>query len=222
MNEWYLGWPDKAVRHVDGAHALARRQNSLFDLAWAIGVSVQVHNFRGEFKRALDACNEASRLSATSGFPLLNTFNKIRGAWARTQIRETVGIPEMIQESLGELDAQKFYLARGMWLGMLSETQALAGRSGDAFNTVTQALKTNPDELIYRPELFRLRGELKRLTKPGAKAHFELAEQDFREAIEVARSIGAKSLELRAKMRLARLLAKQDRRDEARTMLAKT
>jgi predicted ATPase len=32
--------------------------------------------------------------------------------------------------------------------------------------------------------------------------------------------LGAKSLELRATMSLARLLDKQDRRDEARTMLA--
>jgi predicted ATPase len=42
----------------------------------------------------------------------------------------------------------------------------------------------------------------------------------FARAIEIARKQSAKSLELRATMSLARLLAKQDRRDEARAMLA--
>jgi predicted ATPase len=48
----------------------------------------------------------------------------------------------------------------------------------------------------------------------------ELAGGDFREAIALARSMGAKAWELRATMSVARLLAKQGRRDEARAMLA--
>ncbi len=48
----------------------------------------------------------------------------------------------------------------------------------------------------------------------------ELAEADFREAIALAQSMGAKAWELRATMSLARLIASQGRREEARTMLA--
>jgi len=47
-----------------------------------------------------------------------------------------------------------------------------------------------------------------------------LAETAFREALAIARSIGAKAYELRATMSLARLLASQGHRDEARAMLA--
>jgi predicted ATPase len=64
-----------------------------------------------------------------------------------------------------------------------------------------------------------VRGEL-RLLGDGGKAHFKLAEQDFREAIQIARRMSAKSLELQAATSLARLLAQQGRRDEARAMLA--
>ena len=46
------------------------------------------------------------------------------------------------------------------------------------------------------------------------------AERCFRRAIEIARRQSAKSWELRATTNLARLLAKQGRRDEARAMLA--
>jgi hypothetical protein len=55
---------------------------------------------------------------------------------------------------------------------------------------------------------------------PRGEVHFDLAEQDFREAIELAQSMSAKSLELRATTCLARLLDRPGARDEARTILA--
>ena len=60
-----------------------------------------------------------------------------------------------------------------------------------------------------------MRGELE--FKVGQS---ESAEADFRAAIETAHRMGARSYELRATTSLARLLASQGRRDEARTMLA--
>jgi len=45
------------------------------------------------------------------------------------------------------------------------------------------------------------------------------AESDFRSSIALAQSMCGKAWELRATMSLARLLDKQGRRDEARTML---
>ena len=72
-----------------------------------------------------------------------------------------------------------------------------------------------PTNSSHRPETLRLRGELR--LKQGQT---ELAEADFREAIALAQKMGAKAWELRATMSLARLLAKQGRRDEARAMLA--
>ena len=52
------------------------------------------------------------------------------------------------------------------------------------------------------------------------KSNPEEAEKSFRTAIEIARRQSAKSLELRTTTSLARLLAKQGRRDEGRVMLA--
>ena len=50
--------------------------------------------------------------------------------------------------------------------------------------------------------------------------HLEEAEKSFRTSIEIARRQIAKSLELHATTRLARLLARQGRRGEGRAMLA--
>ena len=65
-------------------------------------------------------------------------------------------------------------------------------------------------------EMRRLKGELLLLGDNSAAVE---AAQSFRDAIELARRQNAKSWELRATMSLARLLAKQGRRDEARAML---
>ena len=53
-----------------------------------------------------------------------------------------------------------------------------------------------------------------------SKCKLAEAENSFRTSIEIARRQSAKSLELRATTCLARLLARQDRRDEARVILS--
>jgi Flp pilus assembly protein TadD len=97
----------------------------------------------------------------------------------------------------------------------LAEAQALEGATREALETIEQALHANPEELVRRPEMLRVRGEL-RLKQGDA----ELAEADFRDAINHTQTMSVKSWELRATMSLARLLDKQGRLDEARSMLA--
>ena len=72
-------------------------------------------------------------------------------------------------------------------------------------------------EKLSSPLLHHVKGELLLTQNPPDVAE---AEQCFRTAIEIARRQSARSAELRATTSLARLLAKQGRRDEARAMLA--
>ena len=75
--------------------------------------------------------------------------------------------------------------------------------------------KTGEQSIL--PNMHHLKGRLllAQNLSDGAKA-----EQCFRTAIEIARRQSARSMELRATTSLARLLAKQGRRDEARALLA--
>jgi len=97
----------------------------------------------------------------------------------------------------------------------LAAAQEREGMTCDAFATLEQALEAS-QERCWRPEILRLRGELR--LKQGL---VELAEADFREALMLARSMSAKSWELRATMSLARLLRDTGRGEEAHVMLAK-
>jgi predicted ATPase len=73
------------------------------------------------------------------------------------------------------------------------------------------------EEHNWDAEIHRLKGEL--LLKQNDSAAAE-AQKCFERAIEIARNQSTKSFELRATTSLARLLATQGHRDEARTILA--
>jgi ATP/maltotriose-dependent transcriptional regulator MalT len=97
------------------------------------------------------------------------------------------------------------------YVAFLAEAQ---DGEGDTLGAL-ESIKHSETSTIYGPPLLRVRGELR-----GKQGQIELAEKDFRDAIALAQKMSAKSRELRATTSLARLLAKQDRREEARTMLA--
>ena len=104
-------------------------------------------------------------------------------------------------------------------LAMLAECHLIAREIGEGLQVLAAALAhvEETGEAVFASELNRLRGELLLMRQPSETADAEAA---FRTAIEVSRGQAAKWWELRATTSLARLLAKQGRRTEARAMLA--
>jgi predicted ATPase len=100
----------------------------------------------------------------------------------------------------------------------IAEAYLAAGRPREGLEAVTEGLELvqRTGTRIFEAEMRRLKGELLLM---GDKNTAVEAARCFGDAIEVARWQGAKSLELRATMSLARLLTKQGRRNEAHTML---
>ena len=97
---------------------------------------------------------------------------------------------------------------------LLADAYLQAKRAEDGLVTVSENLQALEGG---KRELYRLKGELLLLQNASGATE---AESCFRKAIEIARRQHAKSWELRASMSLARLLAKQGRREEAGSMLA--
>jgi predicted ATPase len=124
-----------------------------------------------------------------------------------------------IQECLAILGAAGFKMLRPNKLAKLAEAYLAANRFDEGLGALTEALAVaeEHEEFCHLPELYRLRGEL--LLKQNGSNTAE-AQNCFERAIEIARKQSAKAFELRATTSLARLLAKQGRRDEARTILA--
>src|SRR5208283_1402607 len=160
------------------------------------------------------AATQGLTITEEHGFSYARNFSLLMLGWARAQLGRAGERVALIRQGVAGLaEAGRLWITEQ--LTHLAAAQALDGEIGDALNTIAEALQANPEELYFRPETLRIRGDL-RLELGQA----ELAEADFHEAIALAQKTQAKGWELRATMRLARLLAKQGRRDEARTLLA--
>jgi predicted ATPase len=137
-------------------------------------------------------------------------------------------------------------IGAGIWwsynLVLLAAAYGKAGQAEQGLATLAEALMVvdKSGERFYEAELYRLKGELtleletrgwrletsspspqaSSLKPPVSRAVAQEAERCFLKAIEIARRQQAKSLELRAVMSLSRLWRQQDKRKEARQMLA--
>ena len=141
----------------------------------------------------------------------------LRGWAMAAQGRNEDGIAQL-QEGLAALRTSGTELARPHNLCMLSEACREAGHLDDALSALNEALAAanEHEDRHHEADIHRLKGEL--LLKQNDSNAAE-AKNCFERAIGIAGRQSAKSHELRATMSLARLLAKQGRRDEARTML---
>jgi tetratricopeptide (TPR) repeat protein len=211
---WMRGRADVARQRESQMIASAGRGGP-FDVANSDYCAAHLEIYLRDYARAEALSLAAVELGEKHQFP--NPVARGRGTLgsARAHLCRTAEGVALIQQSLDGLLEIGTRMGITKAIAALAEAQGLDGRVGEALETIELALRVLPDELSHRPEAFRIRGEL-RLEHGDIK----FADADFREAIELARTLGAKAWELRATMSLAQLLRATGRRDEARTMLA--
>jgi predicted ATPase len=102
------------------------------------------------------------------------------------------------------------------FLGALAEGLSTLGETTEALLTVNRAISycERYEEVWYLPELLRIKGEVSR----DASSH-EIAQELFCRSMDLARTQGALSWELRSATSLARLLREVGRLVEARELL---
>ena len=106
-----------------------------------------------------------------------------------------------------------------VWLSLLARAYGELGQFDDAWSHVGEAITAveTTKETWYEAEVHRIAGEIALMSpEPDAVK----AEACFERALAVAREQQAKSFELRAAIRMARLWREQGKRDEAREILA--
>ena len=216
---WTLGYPDQALKRGNEALALAQALSHPLSLALAEIWVGALRQSRGEARATQETAESAMALSAEHGLTdYLARATTLRG-WAMTEQRHNEEGIALIQEGLAASRATGSELYRPYFLCLLAEACTQTGRLDEGLSALTEALAAanEHEDRHYEPEAHRLKGEL--LLKQN-DSNTEEAQNCFQRAVEIARKQSAKSFELRATMSLVRLLAKQGRRDEARTMLA--
>jgi class 3 adenylate cyclase/tetratricopeptide (TPR) repeat protein len=219
--EWLVGYPNQALRYIEAARLLGRRLDKPFAVAFACGFGALTDVLCGDFAHAHTASQEAEKLGTDLGFPFFHAASKIVSAWARAHSGENSGVVDSMRAGLAELETAHFFWGRGLFLSLLAEAQALGEAVDEALKTIEEALEVNPQELWCRPLTLTLRGELRLRDAANGGPLIESAERDFRDVIDLARKMSARSPELRATTSLARLLRDTGRRDEANSILAK-
>ena len=230
-NLWLLGYPVAALLKIQEARCRAQESPPL-EQAFDLNGACQLHLLMRDPDSAQRCADASTALSTKHGYPQLLRLSRFYQGWALIQqneadrgfavILENRPIRARIARALHE-DAARSATFGGSTLTRvfigLAEGCVRSGRADFGLEIISEALAVAESSSVrmFEAESWRLRGELT-LLKDAAKA--EEAEGYFRSAISVAGRQDAKSWELRATMSLARLLARQGKRVEARAMLA--
>jgi class 3 adenylate cyclase/tetratricopeptide (TPR) repeat protein len=211
---WASGYPTRAIARAAEAFAVARdlaapAEARIIACWWSGNLNLLLR----ESTTARLFSEEEATLGARHGLPGL----------------DYVSLEAGVLVQLGQIDAalsqmlryKADFIERGdvfpSWLFVALANAYLAiGRASDGIAAVDEGLEIcrTSGVRMLESEIHRLKGEL--LLNAGKD---EAAAQSFRDAIELARRQGAKSWELRATTSLARLLASEERGDEAWSML---
>jgi len=216
---WFLGFHDRALARCRDSFTAAQRDFNPFSLAVTTGALAEVHGYGGELRAMKEQLEAHLATNDRYGLaPVIPGREKILDGWCRVAQGEAESGIAMIRQGI-ELNSTNHYRVNSaFYASLLAKASALTGRTPEGLQILDQALSQGEQsgERFYEAELFRLKGEFLN----SSNADLRSVETCFRKAIEVARAQCAKSFELRATASLARLLAKQGKRDEARAMLA--
>lgn len=215
LGSWYLGYSEQAVSLSGAALSKARALGHPFTLVFSLFFTGFLFMLRREADRAVACICELLGEATTHGFSVYQKCGPVLMAWARAEAGQARESLRVIEAYLRDPRAPQTF--RPHFLAALATCYAKTGRINDGIACLTEGLDRPAESNArgWEAELFRIRGELKRLGGLSA----ESAATDYARACEVSRRQQAKSLELRAATSLSRLLVDQGRRDEARGLL---
>jgi predicted ATPase len=214
---------EAAARDRDGL-ALAHRHGDLFSLAWAyhrVGNSQQLY---GDWAASETAAAEAARLAEEHGFPHVLGMATINRGWALMMQGQTGAGIAMLRDGVAMMERTGAALVRPSYLGMLAAADVMEGdrQSGVArFDEALGEVERTGERLheaallIGKGQLLAEGSERGRSSRTAANA----AEACLRRALDVAHAQGARLLELRAAVALARHCRERGRAEDARALL---
>lgn len=209
-----MGYSDRAVADMQSGLVLARGLDHPPTLAHALWFAAELYQIRREPAKVEDYVSELLPLLTTHGSAVgIANATMLRG-WARVMQGETEQGIALMQEGLSNWRKTGSKLHVSYRLARAAEAHLIAGKTDDGLSLIAEADRDGGD-IWFAPELHRLKGDL--LFKVGDTAQ---AESCLRRALEAARAQGARLLELRAAMSLAKLLEARGRRREGEGVLA--
>jgi predicted ATPase len=202
---------------------LARSGGHAYSLAYALGFNAVLQVMRRDPKRCRERAQEAIVVSQDRGFPLYRTVGELAALWADAADaldgRDNGDTIERYRRGLGSLTGMGNQFGQPLVLATLAQLLHDAQRAPEALATIQSALEFAGRTGIryWDADLLRMQGET--LLLGEAASARDPAERLFLQAREMAKTQGARSLELRAVTSLAGLWHREGRNSEARAVL---
>jgi len=213
-----LGYPSTALNINKEALIAARRRSDPLAVANALLIGLVNRVMVRDTRTVAEGTDELLSIAIEHGMALSVAVTPLFQGWIMAgsgqaeqgilKMRRAISDPAIAEASLTAL-----------WVAALAEACGQHARAGEGLDLVANGLvqAEQTGMTIAEAELHRLEGELLLATDPDNVA---AAERCLRTAIEIAPRQGARLFELRATTSLARLLKRQNKRDEARAMLS--
>lgn len=217
---WLQGYPDQAMRAAQRSVEDARTLDHVLTLCNALthaGCPISILN--GDIGAATKAVNMLLEYSVKYGV----TIPHVWGIALQGTLILRCGDPETasvhLRAALDELRGINFTIYNAALFGNLAESLVGAGQTAEALITIDDALvqSEREEERWCIAELLRIKGEI--ILLGNSSIGLDGAENLFLQSLDWARRQGARSWELRTSMSLARLLQRQGRISDARTLL---
>lgn len=214
---WLQGFPDQAMRAVEGSLAEAWALNRI--VAWgdalvsaACAIALWVGNLSAA-EHYVETLLDYSKRHDMARWQVFGQFYQGLLAIQRGQTSEGLRMLRAAYESDLGRPIARFFLFR------MAEALGCAGEIAEGLGMIEQAIIGSElrEERWATAEILRIKGEL--LLLQGAAGAAAAAEVHFRQAINRARQQGALSWELRAATSLARMWRKEMQNEAARNLL---
>ena len=217
---WSLGYPDQALETSERVLALARQSGHPFTLVSGLYYRAIILYIVKDHARCLSTCDEVLHHSKQYAFP---TFSAL-AIMIRGSVLAHFG---HLRAGLDAIEAGwKVYCASGTGAANMhwiwADALALDGRFAEALEFLNEALELGQrnGNHVWDTWLYLRRGELFLQTARDGNGNVASAERDFNTTLELARAAGARSLELKAAMGLARLWLTQGKSAQAHPLLS--
>ncbi len=212
---WHLGMSDRARTKIRESISLSEHLKKTGNIAISLTDASDLYMDLGEPGKVQEFAERLFTIASEQQLPDFRAYGSVYRGWALAEHGRTEEGIALIGDGLDSAEALGVRMNMPLLWKALSEAQARAGQLEGALASIERAFSVVGETQTWLPGILWQRGELHR--KRGEETE---AASGFLEAIVVARRIGSRAYELRATTSLARLLNKQGRRNEARTMLA--
>jgi class 3 adenylate cyclase/predicted ATPase len=219
LSAWTLGYPERALADIDDGLKTGREIGQAATLMNALPFATMIHILCGSYVRAGALADELVTLAELKEALLWQALGKlVKGAIFAATGQATEAV-RMISSGVVAYRSTGASVTIPLYLLHLAAAQAELGQFDAAQRSVGEAMAAveATKERWFEAEVHRLAGEVV-LKSPESDA--AQAQACFERALAIARERQAKSWELRAAMSMARLWRDQDKRKEARDLLA--